>query len=578
MRFLRRIWPYWRKYRRAYAGGLSLVLVGTILAVVSPWIIKAAIDLLESGNPGGAIGSLALALVCIAAGRSFMVFHGRFTIIAASRRIEYDLRDKLFRKLARLAPAYFDRHASGDLESRVVNDVEGVRMVVGVATMMTVTSGLLFVLSIGSMFILNAKLAAITLVPLALVALLTTLLTKRIYRQSEEVQDRLADISTLAQENFTGARVIRAFTQEDFENRKFGGAAERYRKANMALALTRGWTWGMMALLIDATIGVTLLIGGMEIIRGTLTKGEFVAFAAYEFMLGWPVIAMGWVITISQRGAACMERIETILSEPEPPAIPDAASPEEGMIEIRDLTFRYAEDRLPALAGLSIKIKRGERIAIVGRTGSGKSTLIQLLLGLYEVPDGKIFIDGKDINAIPRPRLRAALGCVPQDTFLFSDSIYRNIAFGARGEPDELTVRRAAEGARLTDDLAEFPNGIDQVIGERGITLSGGQKQRTAIARALIRDPRILLLDDALSSVDVHTEKAILDHLDAYFHGRTCLIVTHRFSVVAKVDRILVLDDGRLVEEGTHSQLMRRQGLYAALVSRQRLEQALKKS
>jgi len=333
-----------------------------------------------------------------------------------------------------------------------------------------------------------------------------------------------------------------------------------------------------MTMLIEAAVGVTLLVVGMGILRRTLTLGDFTAFTAYQFMLAWPVIAMGWVITIMQRGAACVDRIGAVLDEPEeetPGAASTKSAPPRGEIEVKHLTFRYTDDRPPALENLSVKILAGERVAIVGRTGSGKSTFLQLLLGHYRPDDRTVFLDGLDVNDYTREALREEIGIVAQDTFLFSDSLASNIAFGAKDEASMEAVQEAAEASRLAADLSQFPHGIEQIVGERGITLSGGQKQRTSIARALIRKPRILLLDDALAAVDVHTERDILDRLDRHFAGRTCLIVTHRFSVVAKVDRVLVFDDGRLVEDGRHEQLVDAGGLYAQLLKRQRLEETL---
>jgi len=555
-----------------------LVLFGVVLAVVSPLVIKAAIDGLQEGELARPIAHFSVALVLLALARGLLMFRGRFTVIAASRSIEQDLRSALYRKMLRLPAAYFDRNSTGDLESRIINDVEGVRMAVGIAVMLSVSSGLMTVLSVAAMFSIDAKLAALTIVPLLLISLFTALLTKRIYRESETVQERLSDVTTVAQENFTGVRVVRAFAQEDEQIRKFRTASSAYVDANLALARTRGVTWGLMTMLIEAAVGVTLLVGGMGILRRTLTLGDFTAFTAYQFMLAWPVIAMGWVITIMQRGAACVDRIGAVLDEPEeetPGAASTKSAPPRGEIEVKHLTFRYTDDRPPALENLSVKILAGERVAIVGRTGSGKITFLQLLLGHYRPDDRTVFLDGLDVNDYTREALREEIGIVAQDTFLFSDSLASNIAFGAKDEASMEAVQEAAEASRLAADLSQFPHGIEQIVGERGITLSGGQKQRTSIARALIRKPRILLLDDALAAVDVHTERDILDRLDRHFAGRTCLIVTHRFSVVAKVDRVLVFDDGRLVEDGRHEQLVDAGGLYAQLLKRQRLEETL---
>ena len=566
-----------RRRRSAYALGIGMVLLGSAAGAASPFLIKAAIDGLEAGT-GGALARLVAALALLAAAKALLFFRGRYSVIAVSREIERELREDFYRKLTRLEASFFDRNASGDLHSRAINDMDAVRMVAGISVMITAGSSLLFAFSLAAMFAIDAKLAAAAMVPLLLVCAVTALTEGRMYAQSERVQEVLAELSTLAQENFSGARVVRAFAREAAELRRFSHASRSYLKAALALALTRGTAWGLMVLLMESTLGVTLLLGGLGIIRGTLGKGDFVAFTAYQFMLVWPVIGVGWVVTLVQRGAACMARINAVLDAPEEERRAPPCSLQGCRIEFRDLTFRYSEDRPPALSGVSFTLEPGERVAVVGRTGSGKSTLLQILLGLYRPPAGTVFLDGRDINDIPRAALRAAMACAPQDSFLFSDTLLANIAFGAEGEASRERVLAAAEASRLSEDLSAFPSGIGQVIGERGITLSGGQKQRASLARALMRKPPVLLLDDTLSSVDVRTEAAILERLTPHLEDRTCILVTHRFSSVAKARRIMVLDEGRLVEDGTHDALLAAKGFYARLAARQRLEENLTSS
>ncbi|MDE2293155.1 MAG: hypothetical protein KGL53_13825, partial [Elusimicrobia bacterium] len=349
---LRKLAPYAARHKRRYAAALGFVFVSSLLAVAGPALIKDAIEAVEARRDAHALALFSLALAVLGLARALLVFRGRFGLIATSRRLEYDLRLEIYAKLLRLPASFFDRNASGDIASRAINDVEGVRQVVGMALMMVVSSVSLFVLSLAAMFMLDARLTALSLVPLALVSLSTWLLTDRMYRQSEEVQERLGDVSTLAQENFTGARVIRAFSREAVEEGRFAAASAAYRSANLDLALTRGAAWGMMTWLTEATIGVTLLVGGWGLIAGRLTKGGFVAFTAYQFMLSWPVIAMGWVITMIQRGAACMDRLSTLLDAEEAPAPAGPAPAPKGAIEARGLTFRYSPDRPPALDGV----------------------------------------------------------------------------------------------------------------------------------------------------------------------------------------------------------------------------------
>jgi ATP-binding cassette subfamily B protein len=575
---VRRLWPYLRRYRRAYVQGLILVALASACGIAAPLLIREAIDRLERQATREAILLLAAAIVLFALVRGALIFASRTLILGASRRIERDFRSDLYAHLETLPARYYDTHPTGDLTSRAVNDIEGVRLMIGLGLMWSCSTGLTLLASVAVMFLLKPALAALCLVPLALITVSLIYTGTRVQALSLAVQDQLGVLSSRAQENFSGARVVRAFAREEGETERYAAACAEYRARSLRLARWRALSWALILLLAEAALVVTLVVGGRMMMAGTFSKGDFAAFAAYELFLIWPMIAMGWIIHLFQRGAACMGRLSEILEAR--PEIDDASArpldrPIEGRIEARGLTFSYSPDRPPALADLRLTIEPGQRVAFVGRTGAGKSTLASLLLRLYPVPDGTIFVDGRDLNTIPAAELRRAVGLVPQDLFLFSDRLRENIAFGSLEGADDSRIERAAEIARLAPDAALFPDRYDTMVGERGVTLSGGQKQRTALARALIRDPRILILDDALSSVDAQTEREIRERLRDAARGQTTILITHRLSSAADADRIFVLDGGRLVEEGRHEELVARGGLYAALWEGQKIEEEL---
>ncbi|MBV8881487.1 MAG: ABC transporter ATP-binding protein [Planctomycetaceae bacterium] len=578
MRSLHRLFPYLRRYRRAYLLGLAIVLVATACGAVAPPLVGYAIDRLRGGAGAGFILGIAAAIAGAALLRAGLLFVSRYLILAASREVEFDLRNDLYRHLETLSARWFDTNASGEITSRAINDIEGVRTMIGIGIMAIVSTGLLFLASLVIMFATNGSLAALFILPLAGVSAVMAWTGAKMHDQSTDVQAQLAVLSTRAQENFTGARVVRAFVQEQNEIERYRAECDEYRRLNLKLARWRSGSWASILVLAEGAMIVTLVVGGRSIIGGTLTPGVLTTFAAYQFQLLWPMIAIGWVISLVQRGIACMARIEEILA-----AKPDCDDeqaltgevPLEGRVEARGLTFSYAPDRAPALSNVSFEIQPGQKVAVVGRTGAGKSSIVQLLLRHYRIPDGMLFVDGRDVNTIPLAELRGAIGTVPQDLFLFSDKIKENIAFGGRNGVSEDQIRKAAAISRLEADLDQFPDRLDQVIGERGVTLSGGQKQRTAIARAVVREPRILVLDDALSAVDSHTEKEIQDRLREFMKGRTTLVITHRLSAITDADRILVLDEGRLLEQGTHAELLAKGGLYATLWENQKLTEEL---
>ena len=578
MSSLRRLFPYLRRFRRAYLLGLAIVVVATACGAIAPPLVGYAIDRLRAGATRDFILAVSGAIALAALLRAGLLFISRYLILAASRQVEYELRNDLYRHLETLSARWFDTNASGEITSRAINDIEGVRTMIGIGIMAIVSTGLLFLTSLVIMFATNASLATLFVLPLLGISVVMAWTGSKMHDQSMSVQAQLGVLSSRAQENFSGARVVRAFVQEAPEIERYRVECDKYRWLNLTLARWRAGSWASILVLAEGAMIVTLLVGGRAIIGGTLTPGVLTTFAAYQFQLLWPMIAIGWVISILQRGVACMGRLDEIFqakSDCDDHAALQGEVPLEGRIEARHLTFSYSPDRPPALRDVSFRIEAGQKVAIVGRTGAGKSSIVQLLLRHYRVPDGMLFVDGRDVNTIPLAELRGVLGTVPQDLFLFSDKIRDNIAFGGRNGVSDAAITRAAAISRLEADLDQFPQRLDQVIGERGVTLSGGQKQRTALARAVVREPRILVLDDALSAVDSHTEREIQERLRDFMKGRTTLMISHRISAIADADLILVLDEGRIVEQGTHASLVSSGGTYRALWESQRLTEEL---
>jgi ATP-binding cassette subfamily B protein len=506
----------------------------------------------------------------------------RRIIIGASRDIEYDLRNDFFAHLQRLPLSYFQARRTGDLMSRATNDLNAVRMMIGPAVMYSASTLLTFVVGIILMLSIDAKLTLIALIPLPFVSVSVKYFGSAIHRRFEHIQAQLAEVSAVVQETLSGVRVVRAYCQEPAETQRFRRANLEYLERNRGLIRLQGMFFPSMSFFLGLGSLLVLWLGSREVIRHRLTLGEFVAFNAYLVMLSWPMIAFGWVTNMLQRGMASWKRMLEVLDVV--PEIRDsaAAAPRpvaqiRGVIEVRDLTFAY--DGTVVLEHVSLTIPAGQTAALVGVTGSGKSTLINLLPRLHDPPPGTVFIDGVDVREMPLSVLRGVIGFVPQEPFLFSDTIAENIAFGAPADVDSTRrlaeIQRAAAVARLDKDIADFPAGYDTTVGERGITLSGGQKQRTALARAVMIDPRILILDDALSAVDTYTEEEILSRLRGVMRQRTSIIVSHRISTVREADQIFVLDNGRIVQRGSHAELVAREGLYAELYRKQLLEEEL---
>lgn len=576
MRALRRLLPYVLRYRREYLIGLACVLATSAIGLISPWVLKFAIDDLYAGVTRAKLGGYAASLIAIAAVGGFFRYQMRLIIIGASRGIEYDLRNDFFAHLQRLPVGYFQANRTGDLMSRATNDLSAVRMMIGPAVMYLSSTLLTAIVSLLFMFSLDARLTLIALIPLPLVSIAVNKLGSAIHKGFEEVQARLSEMSAVVQESLTGVRVVRAYGQEAPEVERFRLANQGLLEHNRHLIQLQGMFFPSMSLFLGVGALLTLWFGSRDVIQGRITIGELVAFNAYLAMLSWPMIAFGWVTNLLQRGKASWERMLTVMDTE--PAIGDRTAGKkgpqqiQGAIEFRDLTFAY--NGRPVLSHVSLHIHPGQTVALVGATGSGKSTLVNLIPRLHDPPPGTLFIDGVDVREIPLAVLRASIGFVPQEPFLFSDTLADNIAFGSPGREDD-TVRAAAAVARLDKDVEDFPRGYETMVGERGITLSGGQKQRTALARAVLVDPRILVLDDALSAVDTYTEEEILSRLRHVMRQRTSIVISHRISTVRDADRIVVLDEGRLVEQGTHEELVRLGGIYSELYKKQLLEEEL---
>jgi ATP-binding cassette, subfamily B, multidrug efflux pump len=573
----RRLLRYLAKHRRAFLLGFACVVVANVLTLAGPWLIKYAIDDLQSSLTLGKVRQYAVALFVLSVFAGFFRFLMRRIIIGASRDFEYDLRNDFFASLQRMHLGYFQHTRTGDLMSRATNDLSAVRMMIGPAVLYASSTGLTFIVAIALMVSIDPWLTALALVPLPFVTLAVRYFGEAIHHRFEKIQEQLSDISAVTQESLAGVRVVRAYGQEAFEIERFRRANQEYVQRNRALIRLQGMYFPSMGLLMGIGALLVLWIGSRAVIAGRMTVGELVAFNTYLMMLGWPMIAFGWVTNLLQRGTASWKRmLEVIDAEP---AITDAHVPGSpitsirGAIEFRHLTFRYGN--VDVLHDVSLTIPAGTTTAIVGATGSGKTTLLSLLPRLHDAPPGTVFIDGVDVREIPLDTLRGAIGFVAQEPFLFSASVADNIAFGLREGGRDAAIEEAAATSRLDKDIESFPNGYATLVGERGITLSGGQKQRTAIARALVMSPAILILDDALSAVDTHTEEEILQRLSRVMRQRTSIIVSHRVSTVRGADQIVVLDQGRVAESGTHDALVRHGGLYAELYRKQLLEEEL---
>jgi ATP-binding cassette, subfamily B, multidrug efflux pump len=591
---MRPLLPYLKRYRWGFVAGLFCIFLSNGAWILLPQVIRHAIDDLNTGVTSAKLLHFALQMLEVAAVRGVFLFLTRWIVIGISRDIEFDLRNDLFAHLETLSYSYYQRTRTGDIMARMTNDLNAVRMLLGPAIMYSANTLVFTAGALSFMVLISPKLTFYAFLPLPLVSIVIQHFGRRIHERFERIQAMFSDISARAQENFSGARVIRAYVQEDAEIASFESANQEYVTRSLKLVRLMGMLWPTLELMLGLAMVLVLWIGGREVLHGqttvvlvsylktkttlllpgSVTVGDFAAFNIYMLQLTFPVIALGWVVNIFQRGTASLIRLNEILHEqPEIKDGPEAADRlVEGEIEFRGLNFAY--DGKPVLHDLNLRIPAGSSMAIVGPTGSGKTTLVSLIPRIYDAAPGMVLVDGRPIREFSLESLRKSVGFVPQETFLFSDRIRENIALGVASATDQ-QIHEAAEAANIAQDIESFPEQYQTMVGERGITLSGGQKQRTAIARALIRNPRILILDDALSSVDTHTEDKILNHLREVMQGRTTIFISHRVSTVRNADRIAVLHDGRIVESGTHDELLALNGYYSDLYNKQLLEEEL---
>lgn len=577
---MQRLWGYLYRYRYRYLRGIACLVITATLAMSIPLLLKRAVEGIERGLPVADLVPYLVAVIGIALVQGVTRAFSRFLIFNIGRDIEYDLRNDLFAHLQRLSLSYYQRQFTGDLMSRLVNDVTAVRMLLGLGILNLLNTPLYYLYAGSAMLTIDPSLTVAALAPYPVMLLFVKRMSRQLMEKTLRVQEGLADLSNRVQEGVSGIHVVRAYVREEWQTADFAQLNDNFKAESMALAKVRGVLQPLMKGVAGVGVLVVLWYGGAHVIAGRLSLGDLVAFIGYLHLLAWPTMALGWLISIFQRGRAALKRLEFIFqAEPE---IVDGQGNGAGLAEVRgdirfrhvDFAYRAQENGHQVLHDIECTIPAGATVAIVGRTGAGKSTLVHLLPRLFDVTNGAVTVGGQDVRLFSLAALRSRIGFVPQDPFLFSARIKENIAF-ALPTVDEERIRRAAKVASIDEEIESFPRGYDTVIGERGLTLSGGQKQRLTLARALATDPPILVLDDALSSVDAQTERAILRALRESTRDKTVLIISHRISAVRDADLILVMDEGRIVERGTHADLVERGGVYAEIFQQQALEEEL---
>jgi len=580
MRSLLELKPYILKYRRLIFLGILAILLSEFFYVIIPILIGRAVDDLKAGVTFEKLSLFASLILGSTILSGIASFFTRQTIIVASRKIEYDMRNDFYHHVQGLHYLYFRDKKVGDIMAYATNDIPAVRNFLGPGIMYSIETTIEFVVILAIMFSMNLKLTLITLIPLPLISYLVYKVGKIVHEKYEDIQEHFGTITTLAQENIAGIRVIKSYVREDYEIEKFRKVNFEYFIKNIKLAKVQSLTYPLMILITGISIILVIWYGGYQVIKGTMTLGQLTSFLIYLGYLIWPMIAFGWIINLTQRAAASMDRLLEVMRVQ--PQIKDTEETDfsikqiNGEIEFKDVWFKYPDSENYVLKGVSFKVEQGQTVGIVGYTGSGKTTLVNLIPRLFDPDKGEILIDGVNVKKIPLKVLRGSIGYVQQDVFLFSDTVKNNITFGVDGV-DEDKIISVAKIAHIYDEVMEFPNKFDTIVGERGITLSGGQKQRVGLARALIKEPKILILDDSFSSVDAYTEEMILKNLKEYRKGRTTIIISHRITAVKDADFIIVLDDGEIVESGTHDELIELGGIYAELYQKQILEEELEK-